>query len=192
MIVKICLSCHRPQMQAESTEIHSDKKLFKLYFKFNLCWYIFRLPFFVSWNIFFASDALKALTRRSILPLRTQNDDVFFEHFYSRRQKQKANTLLRFLRGCLCIVMCFLSYTSRVVVDAFFVEWKEADAMFLILPFFSSRKFSFSTKLVYRVFRLSQLIVWRMEANILFRVKGRFFMDFTQGSVLNSDLKFSI
>lgn len=52
-----------------------------------------------------ASDARKALIplARSFPP----SQMMMFFAFSSRRQKQKANTLLRFLRGCLCYVFFY-------------------------------------------------------------------------------------
>lgn len=98
-------------------KIHSDKKLFKLYFKFNLCWYIFTSfcslfrDTFQRENTFFvcASDAPKGFnsTLDSLPPKRNV---VFLSLLQKAKTKSKHFITLFpfFRRGCLCIVVCFI------------------------------------------------------------------------------------
>lgn len=189
--IEICLSCHNPKLQANLRKSISIKSCLNFYFKLNLCWYIWISPLFLFpafWNIFFASDALKALTRLLSLPFFSKMM-MFFSFISTPEGKNKKQTL--YYVFCVAVFMyCYVffivhedgSESSRCCCFCFSNE-KEADAMFLILPFFFvSEIHFFSTKLVCRLFFfLSQLIVWRMKADIMFKGrKKRFFLGLTQ------------
>lgn len=114
-------------------KIHFDKKLFKLYFKFNLCWYIL-LPFcfLFSGTVFFRVKTRFLCVHQ--MPPKGFNSTLnsffspsifFFSLFNSRRQKQKANTLLRFFRRfnvavyvSLCALLCGARWWRKIFVSS--------------------------------------------------------------------------
>lgn len=152
--------------------------------------------FFTSLSLFFRTYFLHRMPRRLyfVVPLKTMM--FFIVCFDFSKQKQKANTLLRFCVAVYVLLCVFLSCTriGSELLLLFFVESKEADAMFLILPFFSCRKFPFPRSLLALVeffffFSLSQLILWGVKTGIMFEMKNKCCEDLTQWRRLKLSLK---
>lgn len=133
MIARICQAT-TPQ-QPKTEEIHfSIKRMFKLYFKSNLCMLI-HFPFCFAFHDetrFFCVHQmpLKALILHSFA-FPPKSVDVFAS-FHSRRQKQKANTLLRWIFCCVgCSVYCLRSVANGDSKKCF---------LFFSLPFLRRRR----------------------------------------------------
>lgn len=147
----------------------------------------FYFPFFVFRDIFFCIRCPEGFHSVLISP----HIDAFFPYVSAPEGKNKKQTLYYVFCVAVYVLLCVFYRVRGYEATRccfFCVESKEADAMFLILPFF----FRHGNSLFYEAclptfFRLSQLIACEANASIKSRKKKSewFFTDLTMKAFLS-------